>query len=132
MTFWVSTFDDLTAASIHGEEMSLDELGDRIGTTTAQVKDKLPSLKLARFGPSRSQLGSLRHDANVVSVAGCEGDYDGEQMAFTSAVQRLQAANFNFIAHTSPSNTLAAPGGESSRRSHRSLRRQSAPRWSTA
>ena len=107
MTFWVSTFDDLIAAAVHGAEMSLEELGDRIAATSGPVKDALPTLKLARFGAQRSPDGSLRHDANVISATGVEADYDGEQMPFVDAVQRLQTAGVSFVAYTSPSNSVA-------------------------
>jgi predicted P-loop ATPase len=109
MTFWVSTFDDLIAAAVHGAEMSLEELGDRIAATSGPVKDALPTLKLARFGAQRSPDGSLRHDANVISATGVEADYDGEQMPFVDAVQRLETAGVSFVAYTSPSNSMARP-----------------------
>jgi Virulence-associated protein E len=109
MKFWVTTFSDVYANSLHGEDFGLDELAELIGNTVAPAKEQLPILKLARFGPGRSAAGSLRHDANVVMVSGCEGDYDGESMPFQEAVTRLEAAGLAFLAHTSPSHTAAKP-----------------------
>jgi len=120
MKFWMTTFADVYANSLQGEDFSLDELADLIRNTAAPAKEALPLLKLARFGVLRTAAGALRHDANVVTVSGIEGDYDGESMPFEEAVSRLEAAGLAFIAYTSPSHTPASPAGALSRRFRRS------------
>lgn len=77
-------------------------------------KARLPWLKLATFGDEVSDKGCLRNDANVQSLTGSEGDYDGPPkgsteapMEMPEAVQILKDANINAILYTSPSN---APG----------------------
>ena len=107
--FWVSLFDDVNAVAMHGELMTLTQLGERIKDTTAPAKNLLPLLKLARFGTARTAAGSLRHDGNVLTVSGCEGDYDGEEMPITEAQQRLDATGCAYMIYTSPSHTLAKP-----------------------
>src|SRR5262245_20810178 len=77
MGFWVTTFDDVYANQLRGEELDIDTLADRIRKEGAPTKGELPLLKLARFGGQRTPAGSLRNDANVLSTSGCEGDYDG-------------------------------------------------------
>ena len=57
----------------------------------------------------RSPQGSLRHDANVISVSGCEGDYDGGEMELAEAKRRLDDAGLAHLIYTSPSHKLAAP-----------------------
>ena len=108
--FWVTFFDDIYAkAPPQGERLTLAELNARIQNTTAPAKDLLPLLKLARFGAVPSPDGSYRHDANVVSVSGCEGDYDGEEMAIGEAKQRLSDAGLAYLIYTTPGHTLLKP-----------------------
>src|SRR5689334_18227858 len=106
MKFWVTIFDDVFAKSYHHEEFTIDELSELIKNTRAPKKSELPLLKFARFGPVRTPRtpagggGSLRHDANVTTTSGVEGDYDGETMPFDEAVTRLEGAGIVFLAHT--------------------------------
>ena len=78
-------------------------------TATAPSKPQLPWLKLARFGELRSDKGSLRHDANVLAISGIEADYDGEEMPFDEAVERLAKAGVLAMVYTSPSHAEDAP-----------------------
>jgi hypothetical protein len=109
MKIWVTLFDDVYARDLTGREMELEELAELVCTTTAPTKDRLPLLKLARFGSARTPPPdhSLRHDQNVLSVSGLEADYDGEAMPFSEAVARLESVDIAFFAHSSPS---YAPG----------------------
>jgi hypothetical protein len=109
MRFWATTFTDVYANTLQGEDFTLDELASLIRNTKAGGKQQLPVLKLARFGSLRSSAGSLRHDANVVAVSGVEGDYDAGSMPFQEAVARLEAAGVAFLAYTTPSHTPAKP-----------------------
>ena len=113
----VTFFENVFGRDLTSEDLALDELFDRIQNTRAPSKSALPLLKLAQFGSKRTppdptnpnKGNSLRHDANVVSVSGIEVDYDGEEMPFQEAVDRLEAADIAFIAYTSPSHTAAKP-----------------------
>jgi hypothetical protein len=76
----------------------------------ASSKDGLALLKLARFGTVRSPKGRiLRHDANVLAVSGIEGDYDGEKMPMSAAIEALRAAGLAAVLYTSASHTAQRP-----------------------
>ncbi len=66
-------------------------------------------IKLATFGEKRSDADSLRTDANMLSVTGAEGDYDGEVMPPEEAVERLTEAGIECAVYTSASHKEAAP-----------------------
>jgi hypothetical protein len=53
--------------------------------------------------------GCLRHNGNILSVYGVEGDYDGEKMSFDEAVECARRAGVLTILYTSPSHRPAAP-----------------------
>lgn len=116
-SMWLSVFDDVYGRALTAEETTIEKLFERVRDTHAASKSALPLLKLARLGSLRTPQdptnpkkgGSLRHDKNVLTVSGIEGDYDGESMPFSEAVARLEAADVGFIAYTSPSHTDAAP-----------------------
>lgn len=105
----VSFFRNPAARSASRKEMTLEELRDKIGDTTAGAKEQLPWLKLAIFGEQRSSKGSLRHDANVISINGIEGDYDAEEMSLQEAVEALRRSGLTALVYTSPSHTADAP-----------------------
>lgn len=109
MKFWVTIFDDVYARTLHGEDMTLVELDELIRDTTAPAKDRLPLLKLARFGSVRTADRSLRHDANVSAVSGAEGDYDRGEMPLAEAKSRLDEAGIAHLLYTTPSHTVAKP-----------------------
>ncbi len=50
--------------------------------------------------------GSLRHDANVLTITGIEADYDAEQVSFDEAVERLTGQGVLSMVYTSPSHTV--------------------------
>jgi hypothetical protein len=105
----VTFFNDYTARVKREESIRLDELVAAIRSASTSAKAGLPWLKLARFGDRRSDKDSLRHDANIVSISGIEADYDGEQLTFDQAVERLDKAGITAVVYTSPSNTPARP-----------------------
>src|SRR6476619_2495854 len=81
-TFAISLFIDVFAKEITPVTGTLDDLAETIRTTTASVKEKLPLLKLARFGTTAvPHTGSLRHDKNLVACTGIEGDYDAGEVS---------------------------------------------------
>jgi hypothetical protein len=105
----VTIFPDEAALSFTTESFYLWDLRDRILTTVASSKAQLPWLKLAEFGDKKTDKGCLRHNANVHAISGVEGDYDGGQVDYTTAIARLRQAGICFLIYTSPSHTLAAP-----------------------
>ena len=72
-------------------------------------KAQCPWLKLARFGPTPTSRGSLRHNANVVEIYGVEGDYDGGAMQPEHAIMLLERAGIRATVYTSPSHTPDRP-----------------------
>lgn len=72
-------------------------------------KDSCPWIKLATFGNLRSKKNSLRHNANVLSISGVEGDYDGEVMTPEEAIEALERHGIRAIVYTSPNNGVYAP-----------------------
>lgn len=72
-------------------------------------KHAAPLLKLAAFGTQLSAKGSLRHDANVLSICGVEGDHDAGTVPPELAAAMLAAAGIQAVIYTSASHTGAAP-----------------------
>jgi predicted P-loop ATPase len=114
--FLFARSDDISWFSLIFEELEIDQLKELIESTTAPVKEKLPLGKLAQFGTLPSPPdengkggGSLRHDANVRMVTGCEGDYDGEQMPIEEARDRLNQAGLVFVIHTTAGHAAQKP-----------------------
>jgi predicted P-loop ATPase len=115
--FAVTGFSSFAATEKKETMQSLTTLAADIAKTTASAKSKLPWLKLATFGDiktprvaaadgsGRMTGGSLRHDANLLTVTGIEADYDAEQVSFEEAVDRLTNAGVLGIVYTSPSHT---------------------------
>lgn len=105
----VTLFSNLWGYEATQETLSLRAIGSRIQSTKAAEKEALPLIKLATFGDTRTDKGSLRNDANVVAITGIEADYDAEQMSVGDACQRLREAGLAAIVYTSPSHTPDAP-----------------------
>jgi Protein of unknown function (DUF3987) len=105
----VTFFSDASAKKLKARDVSLEELRDLILKTNAAAKADLPWLKLATFGDKRSDKGSLRHNANVLSISGIEADYDGEVMSFDEAAKILEAGRLSALLYTSPSHTQDKP-----------------------
>ncbi len=105
----ITFFRNKSAAKLTARDMSLEELRELILGTNADVKDDLPLLKLATFGDKRSDKGSLRQDANVVSISGIEADYDEEETPFEEATKIVEAAGLSALLYTSPSHTEEKP-----------------------
>jgi hypothetical protein len=105
----VTFFEDFKAKTRTTDTLTLAELCERVLNASAREKGKLPWLKLASFGTDRSAKGSLRHDANVLEITGCELDYDGEQISFAAALTALKALRIHALIYTSPSHSPARP-----------------------
>jgi hypothetical protein len=107
--FVVSLLPNFAAASKAERRLTLPTLADLIRSTTAPRKERLPWLKLARFGDRRTAKGSLRHDSNVLAISGIEADYDGEATPFDEACGLLEKQGLASLIYTSPSHTEDAP-----------------------
>ena len=105
----VTFFRNYAATTKHEEALRLHDLANRISTTSASSKAKLPWLKLARFGHHRTGMNSLRSNENVLTISGVEGDYDRERVPFDDACEILRQAGVAAIVYTSPSHTEDAP-----------------------
>ena len=105
----ITTFASAGATHKAEQSTTLSALADRIRTTRAPIKDRLPWLKLARFGDRRTDKECLRHDANVLAISGVELDYDGEVVTMAEAEELLLKAGVLSLLYTSPSHTEAAP-----------------------
>jgi hypothetical protein len=107
----VTVFADKSGTRINAaRDMDLTELERVIRETPpAADKDHLALLKLGTFGDKRSKKYALRHDPNVLTVTGIEGDYDGEQMPMQQAAQTLTARGLAALLYTSASHEPGAP-----------------------
>jgi hypothetical protein len=66
-------------------------------------------VKLAKFGDKRSDKASLRNDANVMEIAGIEGDYDAGEISLADAVKRLERHHIHAVVVSTPSSTQESP-----------------------
>ncbi|MGI3168964.1 phage/plasmid primase, P4 family [Pseudooceanicola sp. C21-150M6] len=89
---------------------SLIEIEAMIRAKTADEKGFLPWIKLATFGPNRTAKRCLRHDANVESVTGVEGDHDAGTMTPEEAANRLRNADILALIYTTASHMKAGKG----------------------
>lgn len=100
----VTTFRDHRAKESERRHWSLPEICDIVLRTVADTKEKLPWLKCAEFGETKTAKGSLRNDANVVSVSGLELDYDEKLISIQEVVAKLEKLGIRALTYTSPSN----------------------------
>jgi RecA-family ATPase len=108
-THLVTFFRDYAAKTKTEERLTLEDLAQRVKTHAAAEKDALPWLKLARFGGTRKESGSLRTNENVVAVTGAVVDYDGENMSPEDGAKQLYEAGIAALVYTSPSHTDEKP-----------------------
>jgi hypothetical protein len=105
----ITFMKDATGSAMTVEQLTLQELTERIETTTAKSKDALPLIKMANFGDTKSKNGSLRYNANLLTITGVEADYDAKKMSFDDAVAIAEKAGLNSALYTTPSYTDAEP-----------------------
>lgn len=105
----VTLFPDFAARTASARDLDLPAIRDLVLATSAPTKAALPWLKLARFGDTRTASGSLRHNANVISITGIEGDYDGEILGADEAAGILFGASVASLIYSSPSHTPEKP-----------------------
>lgn len=124
--FPVSLFASVTATSCQQLFLTVGELAAMLETananadTTEAAKRQLQLLKLGTFGRKKTKVvldpvtgkrkgGSLRHDGNMLSISGIEGDYDGGVISFDAAHEALLKEGVFSILVTSPSHTEDKP-----------------------
>ena len=107
--FMITIFDHRSARFKREVQLTLPELREMIEAQTAERKDLLPWVKFAVFGDLTSNKGSLRHDANVQCVTGCEADYDDELISFDEGKDLLKKAGVEALIYTSPSHLPDRP-----------------------
>jgi hypothetical protein len=105
----ITKFPTFAASSKEERRLPLRAIVHALTVTRADAKALLPWLKLASFGDLRTPRNSLRHDGNLLSIHGLEGDYDGEQITIERARRILEQAGLAAILYTSPSHTPQAP-----------------------
>ena len=102
-------FGDRYGMTARRQHASLEELAAAIRDTVAIAKEALPLVKFGTFGSLRTPEGCLRHDVNVLTVSGVEGDYDGGEISFEQAVEIAEKAGLRALIYTSPSYTPQRP-----------------------
>jgi hypothetical protein len=109
----VTFFKNYAAKTLTTDDLTLAALRDRILAEVGPTKAKLPWLKLATFGETKSDKNSLRWDENVTGIEGIELDYDNTKkegwVSFEDAVEQVRAMKARCLIYTSPSYTTAAP-----------------------
>ncbi|HMN36643.1 MAG TPA: AAA family ATPase [Hyphomicrobium sp.] len=105
----LTIFKDHWGKKAESRPYTLEQLAILVKNTTAESKDALPLLKLARFGDQRTRAGCLRHNPNVISINGVEIDYDGGELLPQIAARRLTKAGLKALVYTSPSHSFEEP-----------------------
>lgn len=108
-TLFITKYPDARARSKSRIRASLRELADKLPGRIAAKKSELPLLKLGRTGDQRTAKGSLRSNANMLTIDGVEGDYDGERMSVAEAAKQLRKAGIAALIYTSPSHRPGKP-----------------------
>jgi hypothetical protein len=105
-----SVFRELSGANVETYTAQWGALCKYISTAKEYPsKPACPLIKLATFGNVRTDKGSLRHDSNVLTITGIEGDYDAEEITPEDAITRLEAHQVRGLVYTSWSHTPQAP-----------------------
>jgi hypothetical protein len=107
----ITTFRDKYATTAKRVPMDWEKLVEHVRNPakTYPSKADCPLLKLATFGTKATEAGCLRHDGNIETITGVEGDYDGEVVPITDAAQMMADAHIECVLYTSPSHTPQAP-----------------------
>lgn len=76
----------------------------------AREKSALPLLSFGVYGDTRTRDGNaLRSAANLISITGIEGDYDGQKMLLEDAAERMGMAGIRCVLYTTPTHDPDAP-----------------------
>lgn len=115
-----TVFPDTTGQTLKQHSATWPELVEMLRAPKEwPSKDAMPLIKLATFGVLRTPTrrgsdgrvrgNALRHDANVIAIAGIEGDYDGEKVSIAEAVRLLERHGIRAIVYSSPSHGVINP-----------------------
>jgi hypothetical protein len=66
----VAIFDDLSGKTLTMVDMNVEEQHDMANNTRAPRKEDLPLFIAGKFGPKRTEKGSLRSDDNLLVRTG--------------------------------------------------------------
>lgn len=103
-------FRDTSAAKKYEIAETWDEIVERIKSPKeASEKSTLPLISMGVYGDVRTAKNALRHQGNLRSISGVEGDYDGEVVPMEDAAERLGLAGIKAVFYTSPSHTPERP-----------------------
>jgi hypothetical protein len=107
----ITTFPDVHAKTKAEHDMTWPALVSMLDSpANFATKAGAPLLKLGTFGDRRAEKSNcLRFDDNMLVITGIEGDYDGEQVAPTEAIERLERHGIRACVYTSPSHTDGKP-----------------------
>ncbi len=106
----VTVFPDVFAKTFKAGNVSWNQLCEQIENPKVYPwKKSMPLLKLASFGDTKTDEGSLRHDSNILEVYGLEGDYDAEKVSMQQAADMLDKKGIMAILYTSPTATKEKP-----------------------
>lgn len=106
----VALFDDVLGGAVKQFDVTWGEIFQRAAAPEIYAEKKqLPLIKLSTFGDVRTNRGSLRHDGNLLSVSGVEGDYDAGILTPGDAVRLLDVAGIYALVYTTPSHLPWAP-----------------------
>jgi putative DNA primase/helicase len=107
--FHVTIFPNKSAQVLTAKVMPIWDLRDLILNASADAKEDLQWLKLARFGnrPTPPPQSCLRNNANVDALSGIVAEHDKGTMPFDEAVRRLRKEKLTALVYTSPSHTEA-------------------------
>jgi len=103
-SFTFTLFPDLSGSQstehttdIDGLEQWLRDMPERPN------KAACPLVSFARYGNQRTAKGSLRHDANILSMTGLTGDYDQGELEPATAAAIIELAGIEAMVVTTPS-----------------------------
>jgi hypothetical protein len=110
-TLKLTRFEDVRAQEAEVFDTTFAEFAKGICAPkrTYPSKGDCPLLKLATFGDVKTDKDCLRHDANVRTVTGIEGDHDAGTMKLEEAALLLELAGLQAVLYTSASNTKEHP-----------------------
>ena len=87
---WATRFPDQFASSLMHGFTTLPKIAAGIRSITAKTKEKLPWIKLQKFGNKATVRNCLRNNANVIEISGLEGEHDKGTLTFEEALERLR------------------------------------------
>ena len=102
-------FPDSSGQSCQHFQMSWPEFIESLRTINEADKEHAALIKLAAFGVKRTSKGSLRHNANVQTIYGLEGDYDAGNITPEEAIERLERHHLRAVVVTTHRHTPEKP-----------------------